>query len=115
MLLIFQGEMKLKAEISLLSKGLKFVPTTNKRDRAKLKMELEDYGRKLSLMWHFRNNERPIPYEKFRPKSTFIPRNKDTVIDTYISSLQERLLDIDISFKRLNNLTKEECNAHYST
>ena len=103
-----------EAEISLLSKGLKFVPTANKIDRAKLKTELEEYGRKLRLMWHFRNDEKPFSYEKFRPKSTFNPRNKDTVIETYLSSLEERLLDIDISSKRFNNLTKEERNALYN-
>ena len=76
-----------EAEISLLSKGLKFVPTANKIDRARLKMELEEYGRKLRLMRYFRNNEKPFPYEKFRPKSTFNPGNKDTVIKTYLRSL----------------------------
>ena len=73
-----------EAEISLLSKGLKFVPTANKIDRAKLKTELEEYGRKLRLTWHFRKDEKPFPYEKFRPKSTFNPRNKDTVIESYL-------------------------------
>ena len=97
--------------MSLLSKRLKFVPTTNKIDRAKLKMELE---RKLRLLWHFKNDEKPFPYEKFRPKSTFNPRNKDTVIETYLSSLEERLLDIDISSKRFNNLTNEERNGLYN-
>ena len=61
-----------------------------------------------------KNDEKPFPYEKFRPKSTFNPRNKDTVIETYLSSLEERLLDIDISSKRFNNLTKEERNALYN-
>ena len=37
-------------EISLLSKGLKFVPSANKIDRAKLKRELEEYGRELRLL-----------------------------------------------------------------
>ena len=59
-------------------------------------------------MWHFRNNEKPFPYQKFRPKSTINLRNKDTVIETYLGSLEERLLDIDTSSKRFNNLTKEE-------
>ena len=36
-----------RSEISLLSKGLKFVPSANKIDRAKLKRELEENGRKL--------------------------------------------------------------------
>ena len=64
-------------------------------------------------MWHFRNNEKPFPYEKFRPKSTFNLRNKDTVIETYPGSLEARLLDIDTS-KRFNNLTKEERNRLYN-
>ena len=97
-----------------MSKGLKFVPTANEIDRAKLKTELEEYGRKLQLMWHFRNDDKPFPYEKFRPRSTFNPRNKDTVIETYLSSLKERLLDIDIFSKIFNNLTKEERNAQYN-
>ena len=66
-------------------------------------------------MWHFRNDEKRFSYEKFRPKSLFNPRNKDTVIKTYLSSLEERLLlAIDISSKRINNLTKEELNALYN-
>ena len=42
------------AEISLLSRGLTFVPTACKIDQTKLKRELEEHGRKLRLMWHFR-------------------------------------------------------------
>ena len=65
-----------KSEISLLSKGLKFVPTPNRIDKAKLKQELEVFGRKLRLMWHFRNDERIFDCnKKFRPKSTFNPKN----------------------------------------
>ena len=37
-------------EISLRSKGLKFVPRANKINRAKLKTELEGYERKLRLI-----------------------------------------------------------------
>ena len=42
------------------------------------------------------------------------PRNKDTVTETYLSSLVERLLEIDISSKRFNNLAKEERNELYN-
>ena len=45
-------------EISFLSKGLKFVPTTNEINRAKIKAKLEEYGRKLGLMLPFRNEKR---------------------------------------------------------
>ena len=102
------------SEISLLSKGLKFVPTANKIDRAKLKTELEEYGRKLRLMWHFRNDERSFAADRFRPKSSFNPRNKDVIIETYLSCLEERLLDIEIPSKRFNNLAKEEQGASCS-
>ena len=33
-------------------------------------------------MWHFRNDEKPFQYDKFRPKSTFNPRNKDAIVET---------------------------------
>ena len=104
-----------KSEISLLSKGLKFVPTPNRIDKAKLKQELEVFGRKLRLMWYFRNDERIFDCDtKFRPKSTFNPKNKDVIIETYLSSLEEKLLDIDIPKDKFNNLSKEERDALYS-
>ena len=99
-------------EISLLSKGLKFVPSANKIDRAKLKRELEEYGRKLCLMWYFQNDERTFTAEKFRPKSSFNPRNKDAIIET--CGLEERLLDKEIPSERYNNLTKDERDVLYS-
>ena len=90
------------------------MPTANKIDRAKLKTELEEYGRKLRLMWHFRNDERSFAADRFKPKSSFNPKNKDVVIETYLSCLEERLLDIEIPSKRFNNLIKEEREALYS-
>ena len=76
-----------KSEISLFSIGYKFVPTPNRMDKAKIKQELEVFGTKLRLMWHFRNNERIFDCNtKLRPKSTFNPKNKDVIIETYLSS-----------------------------
>ena len=39
-----------KDEISLLSKGLRFVPTPKHMNKAKIKEEIEVYGMKLRLM-----------------------------------------------------------------
>ena len=78
-------------EISLLSKGLNFIPTCNKVDVARLKLELEQFGRMLRLKWHFRNDKRDIPINPFKAKSTFNPRNKDAAIEIYLSSLEEKL------------------------
>ena len=102
------------SDISLLSEGVKFVPWVNKIDRAKLKTELEERGRKLRLMRYFRNDEQTFSTDKFRRKSSFNPRNKDTIIKIYLSCFEKRLLDIEIPSKRYNNLTKEEPDALYS-
>ena len=56
----------------------------------KLKRELEESGRKLRLIWNFRNEEGPFSQERFKPKSTFHPTNKHRGIETYPSSLEER-------------------------
>ena len=91
------------------------MPTPNRIDKAKLKQELEVFGRKLRLMWHFRNDERIFDCnKKFRPKSTFNPKNKDVIIETYLSSFEEKLLDIEIPKDKFNNLSKEERDALYS-
>ena len=76
------------AEISLLSKGLNFVRTSNNIDKVKLKMELEAFGRMLRLKWHFRNENKDIHRDMFKPKSKFNPRNKDAAIELYLSSLE---------------------------
>ena len=52
--------------------------------------------------------------DRFRPNSSFNPRNKDIIIETYLSCLEERLLDTEIPSKRFNNFTKEEQEALHS-
>ena len=74
------------AEISLLLKGLNFVPTYNNKDKAKLKMELEAFGGMLCLKWHFRNENKDIHRDMFKPKSKFSPRNKDAAIKLYLKA-----------------------------
>ena len=101
-------------EISLLSKGLNFIPTSNKVDVARLKLELEQFGRMLRLKWHFRNDKRDIPINLFKAKSTFNPRNKDAAIEIYLSSLEEKLLKIEVPKEKFNNLTKGERDALYN-
>ena len=87
-------------EISLLSKGLNFIPTCNKVDVARLKLELEQFGRMLRLKWHFRNDKRDIPINPFKAKSTFNPRKKNAAIEIYLSSLEEKLLKTEVPKER---------------
>ena len=99
------------SEMSLLSKEFNFVPTFNTIDKAKVKMELEALGRILRLKWHFRNEENVFDLDQSKPKSTFNPLNKDAAIEVYMSSLQEKLMKIEIPKDKYNNLTSEERQA----
>ena len=102
-----------KSEISLLSKGLQFVPTPKHFNKALLREELENFGRKLRLKWFFRNDERQFNINPFKQKSKFNPAKNDAAIEFYLSRLEEEILSLDkkISY---SNLTKGERNALYS-
>ena len=48
------------------------MPTSNRINKAKIKQKLEVFGRKLRLMWYFRNDKRMFDWNtKFKPKSAF--------------------------------------------
>ena len=97
-----------KAEISLLSKGLKFIPTPSAINKAKIKENLEIFGRKLRLKWHFRNENNSTVADPFVEKSKFNPRG-DTIIEAYLSCLEDKIMRMADSFNpTYNNLTREE-------
>ena len=79
--------------------------------KAKLKMELEAFGRMLHLKWHFRNENKGIYRDMFKPKSNFNPCNKDVAIEVYLSSLEEKLMKVEVPKDKFNNLTKSERKA----
>ena len=60
------------------------------------------------------NDEKEFDRNKFKPKSTFNPRNKDAAIEIYLSSLEEKLMNIEIPQYKYNNLTREEWSALYN-
>ena len=72
-----------KDEISLLSKGLQFVPTPKHFNKALLREELENFGRKLRLKWFFRNDERQFNINPFKQKSKFNPAKNDAAIEFF--------------------------------
>ena len=97
----------------MLSEGLNFVTTSNTINKAKLKTELETLDRVLRLKWHFRNEENKFDLDQFKPKSIFNLRNKDAAIEVYMSSLEEKLMKIEIPKDKYNNLTSKERQALY--
>ena len=50
----------------------------------------------LRLKWHLWNDKREFDRIKFQLKSTFNPRNNDAAIEINLSSLEEKLMNIDI-------------------
>ena len=84
-----------ECDISLLSKGLHFIPTScNKVHVSRLKLELEQFSRMLHLKWHYRNDKRDISTNSFKTKLAFNARNKDAATEIYLSSLEGKLLQI---------------------
>ena len=61
-----------KDEISLFSKGLKFIPTAKHINKALINKELKIYDRKLMLMWHYHNEERELIINGFNKNQTLI-------------------------------------------
>ena len=96
-----------KAEISLLSMGLKSIPTPTSVNKALIKEELEYFSSKLPLLWHFRNEE--IISNPFTKKSSFNPKGKDEAIELYLSRLEEQFMAIDTKLS-YSNLTSNNAS-----
>ena len=96
-----------KAEISLLSMGLKSIPTPTSVNKALIKEKLEYFSSKLPLLWHFRNEE--IISNPFTKKSSFNPKGKDEAIELYLSRLEEQFMAIDTKLS-YSNLTSKNAS-----
>ena len=59
-------------------------------------MELEALGKMLRLKWHFRNENKDVHQDMFKPKSEFNSRHKDVARELYLSSLEEKLMKIEV-------------------
>ena len=77
-------------------------------------MGLEVFGRMLRLKWHFLNENKDIYRDMFKPKSKFNPRKKDAAMELYLSSLEEKLMKVEVPRDKFNNLTNSERKALYN-
>ena len=59
-------------------------------NKAFVKEELETNGRKLRLMWHYRNGERESTVNLFKKKSKFNPKRKGAAIEIYLSRFRQK-------------------------
>ena len=99
-----------EAEVSVLSKGLKFCPTAKEIDRAKIKEDLEKFGRRLRLKWYYRNEEQEFSTNPFRKKSSFNPKH-DAAIEVYLSVIEQQIMDIKEEGQNFSNLSIDEQRA----
>ena len=66
------------------------------------------FGRMLPLKWYFRNENKDIHRDMFKTKSKFDPGNKVAAIELYLSSLEEKLMKVEVPKDRFINLTNNE-------
>ena len=112
------------SEISLLEKGLKFIPDRSKINTTKLLSDLGEWERRMRLREYFYkaddeddddNDDKDVRDKfKVKQKSFFTPsRGRDQWLDTYIELVKN---DVANNLKKCGklNLSRDEKNAFYS-
>lgn len=105
-----------EAEVSLLSKGLKFCPTPDRIDVYNVRKDIRDYIRRIRLREYFYCEEEVdgdfSQMPAFRTKSTWCPeRNREMAIEAYVEALERKILSHDLNVKCQRNLTQDEQKA----
>ena len=62
----------------------------------------------LRFKWYFRNKNKDIHRDMFKTKSKFNPRNTVAAVELYLSSLEEKLMKVEVPRDKFNNLTNSE-------
>ena len=90
-----------QAEVSLLSKGLKFCPTPKELDWSPIKRDVKEFCRKIKCKDFFEDqanygvDEFNQNFKQFKEKSSWVPSKVDPTIEVYCSKLEERILAIN--------------------
>ena len=97
-----------QAEVSLLSRGLKFCPTPIELDISSVKRDIKEFGRKLKCKAFFHSKigmeQEGQTFRQFREKV-------DPAIELYLSKFEERVLAINERGSNFSNLSSEEQEA----
>jgi len=101
------------SHVSLLSRGLKFIPTpaTNEtRIKQQLLRDFEQFARWMILLYIYHGqNIEPHP---FHVKSTWISQVQHSVaLESYLENVKTQLAEIKIIIKPKNNLSRNEVKA----
>ena len=111
-------------EISILSKGLKFVPTPTSVNRTELIADVKKWGRRMRLKEFFwdenRNSQQTEQTSQqtektssYKKPSTWTPSiGRDPCLDCYITAVERATMEGTPNNKQLrSNITREEGNA----
>ena len=97
-------------ELSILSKGLKFVPTPTSVNRTELITDIKKWSRRMRLKEYFYDKNVPdnTQTNRFRLPSTWSPGiGRDKFLDCYINAVDKTILEGSSSNKKLrSNITK---------
>jgi len=107
------------SDLSLLNKGLSFIPSHTKANTKQLHEDIQRFNRKLQLHYFFSTIE-GLPSQSddyisaplFKPASTWIPKNRNRHIDILCEGLESDITAI-VRKKPEFNLTKDEINSLY--
>ena len=102
-----------QTEISVLEKGLGFVPTSNMTNEADLRRDFNDFSRKMRCKWYFRDelSEEFSEIPAFRPKFTWKPPARDPCVELVLSIMEHELFSFLPGKPQSHSLTKEEWQA----
>ena len=102
-----------QTEISILEKGLGFVPTPKMINEAVLRPDFNEFSRKMRCKWYFRdgtfNDFSEIP--AFRSKSTWNTPAGDPCAELFFSKIEHELLSFLPRKPQSYNHTKEKWQA----
>ena len=101
-------------EIKVLEKGLDFAPIQRKVNEPELRQDFDNFCRRMSIEWHFRNepsdNFSEIP--AFSPKSSHKPPLGHLNLgQVFLSQVENELFEITKEPTRYSNLSQEEWRA----
>ena len=102
-----------QTEISVLEKGLGFVPTPNMTNEADLRRDFNDFRRKMRCKWYFKDelSEEFSEIPAFKPKFTWKPPASDPCVELVLSIMEHELFSFLPGKPQSHSLTKGEWQA----
>ncbi|XP_062520431.1 uncharacterized protein LOC134195423 [Corticium candelabrum] len=99
------------AELSLLDKGLTFIPQTYTTGNKQLLKDFDDFARTLRIQYLYHDSPNTI-YDPFRLKSTRPYLNSgNKILETYINNTRSQLYQLHSTRPKRDNLTPSERRA----